>query len=388
MKIYQIIIVAAFFVLFAQIPAMADNLPTLSQEAAIAIARRLVGADTLEAIPYSDSNSAHQFIGVLAQDPDAICCPYEAKIYVLEGIGQTFKIHKTELTTVREFSDIIPENLSHENLSKIARWGVIDIDNDGIHEIFSIGLSYGSGGGSYSIQLYDSSSQQANIVRIDFAWGKPPGLSEFIINSKSKKDTISNWLLEKLNELTDNIGLINKQDEIFIWEQNNGTGFYNGKVKLHEVEGSIDVGASLVCEVKDGDFRWLSYFKESVYGYNQKRNIHFLLYSPSNSYEWIGKIIASKTYVWFGITVPDDKYNLTKRSLIVYNKTNGNLELIKVPGLGQILCSKLSIDCGSDPDSISKGFLMKNSKLTVFGKALKLPAFIKADEFKGATQCE
>jgi hypothetical protein len=199
---------------------------------------------------------------------------------------------------------------------------------------------------------------------------------------------MSDWLLSQSNKLVEQVGLVDQKDETFIWEQNNSAGFYKGKLKLHEVSGKVGSESSTVCTVQDGDLTWLSYFKGSVYGYSSKRDAHFLLYSPWSNYEWVASMIAGKTYLWIGTTIPTDKYNPSKRSLMAYNKVKHELETIDIPELGQILCSTSKVDCSDKPETISKGFSVKNSKLTLFGKALSLPSFVKPDEFKGATKCE
>jgi hypothetical protein len=388
MNKYLYTIAATYFILLFKISAVADDSLEISQETAMAIARRVVGANTLEVIPYSDKDSKHQLIAVLAKDPESICCPHQAKIYLLEGIGQAFQMHDTGLTTVRDPSDLFPEGFPQEKKSEISRWGLRDIDNDGVHEIFSIGFSYGSGAGGYDVQLYDPASQKTNYALISFVAGKPPSSIEIEVKSTVKKKIISDWLLEQSNKLTEQVGLIDKNDETFIWEQNNGSGFYKGKVKLHEVEGQVNNKSNSVCTVRDGNLTWYSYYKGEVYGYDSKRNVHFMLYSPEYIYEWANTMIASKTYLWIGVTVPNDNFDVKKRSLMAYNKISGELELIQIPELGPILCSARINNCDDGPDSIPNGFAVKNTKLTLLGKALTLPVFIKPDELKGATQCE
>jgi hypothetical protein len=59
--------------------------------------------------------------------------------------------------------------------------------------------------------------------------------------------------------LIQELGLIDPNDETYIWEKNNGKGFHQGKVKLHEVSGQIRVNPdSIACDVNDGNMVWSS----------------------------------------------------------------------------------------------------------------------------------
>jgi hypothetical protein len=368
--------------------SMGFGFGAMDRDEAMALARRVVGADVLEVIPYIDRGSSHQKVAVLAKDPESACCPRQANVFLLDGMGRTFRSIKTELTTVQDEGDLIPESMPKDRKpGRVPRWGIVDIDDDGIHEIFSIGYSYGSASGGYSISLYSSDTELVDTAGISFSWGKPPDPVEFSIASKRKEKIVTDWLLEQSDALTEKFGLIDPDDETYIWEKNNGTGFHQGKIKLHEVNGQVKTEGSTSCVVHDGEMVWTSYFKGDIYGYDSKRDIHFVIYSPSNTYEWANFMVAGKEYLWLGVTLPTELYDPDKRSILTYHKTNGELKSFPVPELGKLLCYKPG-QCTNDIEAISNGFTVKNGKLELLGKQLTLPESISDDELKGASTCK
>ncbi len=359
---------------------------SLSKESSMSIARRVIGPNVLEAIPYRNKNSQHDFIAVLAKDPDSGCCPLGAKIHLLEGIGQAFQAVDTGLTTTQDKADL---DLNESSSNKIEqRWGIIDVDKDGINEIFSIGFGYGSGMGQYIVYLFDQASKTVNLADISFQHGKPPKATELNIETKDKQEKYSSWLLSKSNDVIQSTGLADPKSEDVVYAQSHGDGYYKGPINVNFVDGPIDKESSGCLINSDDGYEFKSVFKGPVYGYIKSKKKHFIIYSPENIYEWIGSMVSGKNYLWLGLSVAENNYDTKKRSLVAFDKTRNELDLMYIPELSRIVCDNNSSNCETGPLPLNGKLSHSNGALYLDGDKLTVPPNVPIDEFLDAVNCK
>ncbi len=375
-------------VLVISVSAKTDD--TLNPEKAMSIARQLVGANTVQVRPFKNADSSHQFIAVETRDPTVPDYSNPSKIAILEGVSGFYRLHKTTLNVAPDDSALYGSAHSKKLNNPAERWGIIDIDGDGTHEIFAIDASFGSGMGSHHIELYDIKHETLNSAVISYSWGRSPEPVDIETVPSPSQKSVSDWLLTRSASLIADLGLSPQDDEVAIWERMNGKGLYQGAIKIRRFPGKLpfDRLGSLVCELSDGHMIWYSFFKDAVYAYDRNSNSHFVVYAPSNIYEYPNGMVAGKNYLWLGITVPANRHSPSDRSILAYHKSKAKLENIPITNLGEILCKKNSTDCGDDPDAIQGGLSLSNGKLVVNKTPLNLPKGVDKDELASGKNCK
>lgn len=343
-----------------------SELRNISYEEAIAVAREVVGADTREAISFRNKDSKLQYIAVIAKAPDEeqlYTSRERMTIYILEGIRDVYQIHKTGMNAFDPFSS--PSPSSEDTLEKKrylqSLFGVIDIDNDGNKEIYSIEREGGSGSYGFWIKVYDSPKKEVYELEASGEYSEP-SLSTEISDNSSQKEGLSVWLRQKAKELILYYEEENSYDKaVRDWIRSNGKGFYKGKVKIYEFPGKIpESGASIGCKVDDGEFIWLSYFKGALFGYNKSRDVYFVVYVPWTAYDWIRSMVSGKQYLWL-------KEHSEGNRILAFHKRAQTLEVI------------------STPESYVGDLQVKDSTLYLGDIRLTLPDYINVeDEFRNA----
>ena len=79
--------------------------------------------------------------------------------------------------------------------------------------------------------------------------------------------------------------LLNIEDE---WLSDNPQ-FTSGRVRVR-FHSAIDHSNSMGTTLDDGDYKWISYFKGGVAGFEKKDKTYFMVYVPLNQYDWVTEL--------------------------------------------------------------------------------------------------
>ncbi|MEM7534923.1 MAG: hypothetical protein AAF639_22285 [Chloroflexota bacterium] len=215
--------------------------------------------------------------------------------------------------------------------------GVVDIENDGKMEIFGFDYFAGNAAYSFGITIYSTANEHIYTVRGDGMHGEP--YPDVHIPS-GMPEIMRNWVYTKVNNLLDlDAPKTISQQEYLIWIQNNGKGFKEGEVILHKREGPLPSNSAIVCEIDEENYRWVSYYKSAVWGYDKRANKSFLLFVPEEYYFlYIRRMVSTKNYLWLGQQV-FDKINLKFSQLepnIYFDSQGIYLDGELIPFLGTI----------------------------------------------------
>jgi hypothetical protein len=136
----------------------------ISQEEAIAVAREVIGANTREVIPFTSKDSDSQYIAVIAKptpDQKNKSTLNRDRVYILEGINKVYRVLEIDLTAYdmfffnsNEISNPSLRNLREKDYLK-SIFGVVDLNNDGNYEVYSIYRQGGSGAYNFDIKIYE-----------------------------------------------------------------------------------------------------------------------------------------------------------------------------------------------------------------------------------------
>jgi hypothetical protein len=377
----------------------------ISEEEALAIAKTYVGAPAVKAIPFRNISSDEQYIAVAATPPGCESATSDAAcgrmIYLLEGIdllettdhprGTDLGYHKVpDLDMLARDFGIRDPGLAYKGPA----FGVLDIDDDGNKELYSI-LREVSAGSSYEyeIKVYTSIEKELYWLRVKGEYTSPAQLT--YSSDIERNARIYHWMLKMAGELSyfqsrgpgESAKMKPYQDAVLEWLRDHGRGFYRGPLDIHEFRGKLPT--TVGCSVDDGTYKWFSFFKGPTVGHNKSENSSFVIYVPYSEYGWVDRMVVGKRYLWLGI-VKDGK-------IIVFDKENPALKTLAVPELASLGQGKFELKTESGytlPETLYGGFDVSDSSLYVVQGTnnqkrvrLTLPDYVAEDEFANATTC-
>jgi hypothetical protein len=352
----------------------------MSYEDALAEAKENVGASTVDVIPFRNADSSQQFIAVITNPPKSETPPknpystsskegsefflgeetmcaythpspqhqcYPIKILrKIEGASSEVAdpglaaydtvFDRDKYVDGKLIGDFTPEQDYRNSLL-----GVVDIDEDGNKEVYSMYRSVpGAGSRAYviKIKLYDSLTEDVYELRGSAEPSSTTANLHYV--DKRPKEEFSKWMNQKADTLIlfDQGASTRDQEwdqltekerhskEVRDWIRDNGVGFDEGPLTLKEHEGQVPESGSSSCTINDGVFEWRPFFKGALFGYDKARDTHYVVWVPESNYDMVSpSMVAGKQYLWVDM-IKDD-------GLIVFNKETQALEVVSVPEL-------------------------------------------------------
>lgn len=262
------------------------SIRNISETEALEEARALMGPSVTQAIPFRN-RGGEQFVLVVSRDTESVLCP-EFLLNVLEGSSGAFRV--TE-----------PSFSACDKLGDEQTFGVVDVDNDGINEIFAIERDGGTGVYGFHVLLYNP--QQGDTLSADGGgpYSEPPTFS-WSENTRSNPKA-QKWLTSKARELVFGTFAADQHDSLTRleadWIRRNGVGFVEGSLRSRPEPGPLpSPDGSTVCRFDDGEYEWTSLFKSGVFGYRRTTNEHFAVFFPRIDYDWIQLMASGKRFLW------------------------------------------------------------------------------------------
>jgi hypothetical protein len=139
----------------------------LDEAKAKGIAYSVLAGDILRVISYRNIDSPHIFIAVLRRSSEA---DFDPTVYVLKQIGQTYQV----VWTSKRMFGATPAFLEAE-----------DVDGDGHREIVFEDHSWGTGGGSTSLQIYSTARSRLFSLKESLNWQDRAGATAPAIEIES-----------------------------------------------------------------------------------------------------------------------------------------------------------------------------------------------------------
>lgn len=350
-----VVVIAGVVAFWAELREWYTDLQDMSQAEAMEVANMHIEADAIDAIPFRNVGSEQQYIAVLAKSD-----PYQQSqgyvgyetVYLLEGSGSLYQ--KRNLGLI-EFSR--------------SGFGVIDVDDDGYIEIYTVSGTGGSSGYGFTVRVYDTLDGET--YSLD-SWGtySDPALEFSFSENAPQKKGLKQWLLQKGNEHN---FFYKYGDEhsaaIEDWLETHGKGFCKGQLTIHEFPGEIPpTEVTVMCTVDDGEFEWVSYFKGPVIGYDKSRDAYFVLYVPRYDLGHVPTMISGAQYLWLGTCI--------ENGILAFDKATHTLEIIPAPELAAL------------SDFFELSLRVEGTALFDGSTRLTLPDHIDVeDEFREAAEC-
>jgi hypothetical protein len=381
-----------------------SEIQNISQEEALAVARQNIGADTVDAIPFRNIDSDQQYIAVITKTPDDErpgCVPPVWTVHLLEGTeGMYHEVPDLRMKAC-DFKGVPNVDYSTYEGNHFPEWyrkklfSVIDVDDDGNKEVHSVVREGGMGSGyTFRVDVY-SSLERRHYWLAAVGEFSSPMLTYDTSTNLAQNSKVAGWMQEKARNLTFNkpVGKTTTPDEqerlykeaVEEWLRANGRGFYEGKVDVREHPGDIpSLGSTVACSVDDEGFRWLSYFKGALFGYDESRHTYFVVYVPYSEYGWVDRMVAGKRYLWLEVGTND--------GILAFDKESRALKIVPVPELSNFVKETTSQSGETYPirlhDEDYRGLNVSDGSLRLGNTRLTLPAYIKTEEeLAGATVC-
>jgi hypothetical protein len=427
----------------------------ISYDEALAEAKENVGASAIDVVPFRNADSKQQYIAVVTTPPQTETPPrFPDTPDNQKEAEEAYKWHLSEeyncaytkttlspdgppphqcypITILRKTEDFSPEIVdpvlvacdfafdndkyrvvegtvavgepTPEEEYRNSLWGVVDLDDDGNKEVYSVYRAHtGAGTGPYMVKvwLYDSLTGEVYELTAEAEVTSATLNPQF--TNEPPKESFSAFMYQKADALTwiDQGGEASDEDwqrmteqeryqhEVRIWLRNHGEGFYEGSVKVEAFEGPPpETGTTIVCSLVDGDFEWWSYFKGAMFGFDKTKDIHYVLWVPDSNYAWVTSIVAGQRYLWLSRAKDGE--------LLTYNKDAQALVLLPIPELEETPTAPLSpLSESARIDLLLKGSTLYGQWMrpgqTSFVKIpLTLPEEINMEEeFESAASCD
>ncbi|MHB8483394.1 MAG: hypothetical protein ACYDBV_11780 [Nitrospiria bacterium] len=306
--------------LFYQIFLLKNKKPPLDNQIAYQIATTVLGGFIVDAKSFKNINSDHIYIQV---EHKSSMKDFDYRVYVLEAIGQTFRILWQ--------SDVLYSAPKAE---------IVDLDEDGVHEIAYFERSFGTGGGLEALSIYSIASGNVSKISKNYNWQDRTSPIQPIIEIESKESAEFRSAMERFADRKDFLSakLINlnlPEYAVKKWHQLNGDK-KDGKIELHYYNGPPDNSSSVLSVLENDNLKWLAYFKGPIVCYLKKINQHFVAFSSKNMYDWPTSLAFDGKYLWFSLrhTVGIFRFNFEQQEgSLSYFKKIGNIDLPEIETL-------------------------------------------------------
>jgi len=283
--------------LFSKMKIYICDLRSISPREVMGVARQTLGAGVVEVVPFRNVDSEIQYIAVMHSESSDWRL-YPPTFYVLEGLQDNYQVRKTDIHVWDMFT-FYQENL---NLSSYIPFvfSIIDIDKDGNKEVYSVYRDGGNAVYSFDIRVYDSLSRESYKLQGSGTYSAP-FLDIELSDNAEHKTGLRSWMLEKSSKLN----LCNEDCSLYTeairaWLRDNSKGFVEGKLTIREFQGNIPKSsASVECDINDGNFRWVSYFKGALFGYDKTRHVYFVLFVSYSRYDYVDRAVPGDRSLWF-----------------------------------------------------------------------------------------
>lgn len=374
----------------------------IDEATALAVAKKVIGARVLDALPFRHRGDERQYIAVLVEEdsgsyyyhgPGFKVAP--AKLVIITSLGGTFQTDPMTMVAFDKFfsaqekREEEEEGDPREEKQRYLRsiYGVLDIDGDGQKEVYTINRdgdmdAYGS-----DIAVYAPS--RAGLYRLG---SSGPYRAELLATTASKnlidQPEIDIWLRQVASQLilpddyeVKSAERVSLKEAARQWVQRHGTGFTKGVLQGDIYPGEIPPsGAAVICLVEDDQYVWKSFFKGPVFAYDKQRNAHFVVFVPPTSADWVNQMVSGQKYLWLSRRV--------ERGILVLNKEAHALEVIDIPEL----TAAAAEESLADPQVHNLVFSLQGESLRLESIAgstpVTLPDKIASDEFQNATGCQ
>jgi hypothetical protein len=262
--------------------------PPFDELRAKQIAFSVLAGDVVRAVSYRNIDSRRVFIACLRRSSEG---DYDSMLYILEQIGDAFKI----VCTSDRLFFFEPSNLV-----------IGDVDRDGNYEVSFEDWSSGSGAGMRRLMLYCSRRARLFTITESREWQNRTGPISPVIDIEPECDP---EMLRNLEDLARKRGYLQPlklvdfdKPEFAVqrWHKENGKKV-SGGVRIHYYQGPPDCKASVMDTLDTSAAQWISFFKGPLCGYEKTRDRHFIAYSPAWSYRWAKCLAFDNEVLWFGL---------------------------------------------------------------------------------------
>lgn len=305
---------------------MRTRQPPFAELKAKEIAYSVLAGDILRAISYRNVDSPHVFIAALRRSSEI---DFDPTVYVLEQIGQTYKVIWKSDRLFRT----VP-----------TAFEVQDVDGDGNREVVFEDQSYGTGGGSRSLMVYSTSNARLFSVTESLNWQDRAGPVSPEIEIKPADAPEMVRVLEAVARSHSFLqpGTVVDFDSpefsVQRWHKENGTRT-SGTVRIHYYQGYPPCKASVVATLDTGTIFWMSFFKGPLIGFEKLSDRHFVAYSAAWSYNWAKSLVFDGQRLWFSSHL--------KNGLMSFLPSNNLLECYEsLQGTALPIVEKLELDDG------------------------------------------
>lgn len=332
--------------IIGEVEKLISNYNNISKEDALKLSRDKFGARAVDAIPFRNKGGDAQFIAVALDD-----CGYtynDYSFYLMSGHKEIYDSKELPLSSITSPGinsnpgiNCKPGNISEKLYMPSAVFGVIDIDKDGFKEIYSISRTYTTAGSvvyTVTVDVFNTKDKNYYSARASTIPGSITFGNILYDPEPAKDPQVDSWIRDKIKNTSNLLWFdeFSKDDEpdasdtgVDVYEdvidqyiKTNGKGIsLNQKPTIMMISGEIpESGGSIFCELEDENYRWVSYFKGPIFGYDKQENKSFVVYVPENNYLYSRSMVSGKSYLWLGL--------ISELGIFAFNKDDRYFKLI------------------------------------------------------------
>jgi hypothetical protein len=382
----------------------------ISEREALRLAKEKFGIRALDAIPFRNKGDGRQFIAVAVDEYGYSDNDYS--FYLMSGSSGIYNSKQLPLVSItypginfypgKESASPFPfPSELAELYEPRAVFGVIDLDKDGFQEIYSISRTHTTAGSIvYSVAVFIFNTKDGIYYSAE-ALTIPGSLTfgNILYKPKSPEEPeIETWIRHKINlvahllwfdQFPKNTGYSDYQSSVNQWITANGRGIsLSRQLSIMPISGKIpESGSSIYCEIEDEQYKWISYYKGAIFGYNKQKNENYVIYVPENNYLFSESMLSGKDYLWLGL--------VNKQGIFAFSKAYQHFELIPFSEAPKEEYIYFFSEWGGAIGRLSGTLQVQDSKLflktdeTLEEINLKYPSFIDPSvEFESPVACQ
>jgi len=257
--------------------------------------------------PYTEKEAKQIAYGVLSGHIDkAISFRNidEKRSYILVEVRSSVEDHDYKFVLLKQMGNTFIQVWEFEQMLLISDFEIVDIQKNGYHNFAFMEQTAGSGADTKILNIIDLINKEhiKIIEHIDWTTPKNPHSPEVIF----EPENIDEKLLPEIEKYAapkgffkqNKVDFSNPEHAIQNWHRLNGER-KNGNIELTFYPGRPIFGASVNEIINTESLEWIAYFKGPLYGYLKNKDLHFVAYSPSWTYDWPQDLNGNENKVSF-----------------------------------------------------------------------------------------
>lgn len=194
---------------------------------------------------------------------------------------------------------------------------VVDINNDGVGEVYFLIEYSGTAGGGKTISFFFTELNQCYQVEEYHYWGNSSGpINPNITFNPNNNEKVIDYIIGYIedNDLLhfEKVSFEDPKYAVQKWHHDNGT-IKEGMINITYYDGKPLYKGVITKSFETDNYEFVAYHKGPLFCYIKDANEHFVVYSPRNMYNWITDIKYGHGFIFFKLNLDNCWYLFSQK---------------------------------------------------------------------------